>query len=42
MCPACWARLEQAWGLQPGFSLGTGRGQQYTKQADGKWLKTGG
>lgn len=36
MCPTCFT-------LGPGFGkLGTGLGQEYTKQADGKWLKTGG
>ena len=25
-----------------GVGLGVGRGQRYTKQADGRWLKTGG
>lgn len=25
-----------------GKGLGTGRGQEYTKQEDGRWLKTGG
>lgn len=34
MCPACHKRL--------GRGLGTGKGQQYEKQADGRWLKTGG
>lgn len=24
-----------------GVGLGSGRGQQYVKQSDGKWLKTG-
>lgn len=34
MCPCCF-------GLY-GLGHGTGRGQQYTKQRDGKWLKTQG
>jgi hypothetical protein len=32
MCPCCF-------GLY-GLGLGTGRGQQYTQQPNGKWLKT--
>lgn len=36
MCPSCFT-------LGPGYGkLGLGFGQQYTKQADGTWLKTGG
>lgn len=36
MCPSCFT-------LGPGFGkLGQGLGQEYTKQPDGKWLKTGG
>ena len=36
MCPSCQT-------LGPGLNkLGTGLGQEYIKQADGKWLKTGG
>lgn len=34
MCPRCFKRF--------GSGLGTGRGQRYTLQADGRWLKTGG
>jgi hypothetical protein len=34
MCPSCHARM--------GCGIGVGRGQQYEKQPDGKWLKTGG
>ena len=34
MCPACHAKL--------GRGLGLGKGQEYTKQEDGKWLKTNG
>ena len=34
MCPCCH-------GLY-GLGLGTGRGQQYTKQRNGRWLKTAG
>ena len=33
-CVPCAARQ--------GMSLGMGRGQQYDKQEDGRWLKTGG
>jgi hypothetical protein len=36
MCPSCQ-------NLGPGLGkLGTGFGQEYTKQKDGKWLKTAG
>ena len=36
MCPSCH-------NLGPGLGrLGTGLGQEYTKQPDGKFLKTGG
>lgn len=36
MCPACFKR-------GPGLNrLGLGVGQQYTKQADGRFAKTGG
>jgi hypothetical protein len=34
MCPNCFGRY--------GFGLGTGQGQQYTRQADNRWLKTAG
>jgi hypothetical protein len=34
VCPHCFKAS--------GHSLGTGRGQEYTLQNDGKWLKTGG
>jgi hypothetical protein len=34
MCPSCHARY--------GYGLGTGRGQLYQLQPDGKWLKTKG
>ena len=34
MCPTCHSRH--------GYGLGTGKGQVYTKQDDGRWLKTGG
>ena len=33
LCPACFVRY--------GIGLGLGLGQQYEKQPDGKWLKTG-
>lgn len=36
LCATCFT-------LGPGLGkLGTGLGQEYKKQADGKWLKTGG
>ena len=36
MCPSCFY-------MGPGLGeLGTGFGQEYTKQKDGRWLKTGG
>lgn len=36
MCPSCQ-------NLGPGLGqLGLGKGQEYTKQPDGKWLKTAG
>ena len=34
LCPQCHSRY--------GVGLGTGRGQRYDKQADGRWLKTAG
>lgn len=34
MCPACF-RFN-------GCGLGTGRGQEYSKQPDGSWVKTAG
>ena len=34
MCNSCFCL--------DGYGLGLGRGQKYTKQPDGKWLKTGG
>lgn len=34
VCPACHKRR--------GVGLGTGLGQEYTRQEDGRWLKTGG
>lgn len=34
MCPVC--------AMNHGMSLGEGRGQQYDKQPDGRWMKTGG
>lgn len=34
MCPQCHASR--------GGGLGTGRGQRYERQDDGRWLKTGG
>lgn len=37
-----WGNLCQACFRRYGSGLGTGKGQMYTKQADGRWLKTGG
>jgi len=34
MCPHCHN--------DAGYGVGTARGQKYTRQADGRWLKTGG
>jgi len=34
LCMKCHARY--------GVGLGLGKGQHYTRQADGRWLKTGG
>ena len=34
MCPTCHSRN--------GYGLGTGKGQHYQKQPDGRWLKVGG
>jgi hypothetical protein len=34
MCPEAFRHY--------GCELGTGKGQEYTKQPDGRWLKTGG
>jgi hypothetical protein len=34
LCPACHARH--------GVGLGTGKGQRYQRQPDGRWLKTQG
>ena len=34
MCPLCHT--------QKGLGFGTGRGQEYTKQRNGRWLKTKG
>lgn len=37
-----WAYMCQACHLKYGRGLGVGKGQQYEKQTDGRWLKTGG
>ncbi len=37
-----WANMCPAVHQMAGCGLGTGRGQEYTKQSDGRWLKTGG
>ena len=34
VCPSCFSN--------EGMTLGIGRGQEYTRQADGRFLKTGG
>lgn len=34
MCQLCFSRY--------GSGIGVGKGQRYTKQEDGRWLKTGG
>jgi hypothetical protein len=34
MCPACYSNY--------GLGLGTGRGQMYKRQSNGRWLKTAG
>jgi hypothetical protein len=35
-----WARMNpQSWALHGVGKLGTGYGQKYQKQSDGKWLK---
>lgn len=37
-----WAIMSPASFRKFGGTLGTGLGQQYTRQPDGRWLKTGG
>lgn len=37
-----WANMCAACFHEHGYGLGTGKGQQYTQQEDGRWLKTGG
>lgn len=37
-----WALMTPAAHRKYGVGLGTGKGQRYEKQADGKWLKTDG
>jgi len=37
-----WANMCQPCFNRYGTGLGTGKGQRYTKQEDGRWLKTGG
>jgi len=34
LCPGCHAEI--------GLGVGTGRGQRYERQPDGRWLKTAG
>ena len=37
-----WAIMHPDAHKEFGDGLGTGKGQEYTKQADGRWLKTAG
>jgi len=37
-----WAIMEPGYFRQIGGTLGTGRGQRYRKQSDGRWLKVEG
>jgi hypothetical protein len=37
-----WANMCITCHRRHGVGLGTGKGQRYTRQADGRWLKTGG
>lgn len=37
-----WAIMCKPCARKHGVGVGMGRGQVYTKQADGRWLKTGG
>jgi len=37
-----WATMAPMSYMTHGVGLGLGRGQQYDKQADGRWLKTAG
>lgn len=37
-----WANMCMTCHRRHGVGLGTGKGQRYTRQADGRWLKTGG
>lgn len=37
-----WANMCLTCHRKYGVGLGTGKGQRYTRQADGRWLKTGG
>lgn len=37
-----WAIMTPKSHRANGRGLGTGKGQEYTKQSDGRWLKTGG
>lgn len=36
-----WGRMAPATHKQIGCGLGSGRGQMYQKQPDGRWLKVG-
>lgn len=37
-----WANMCLSCARRFGRGLGAGKGQEYTKQEDGRWLKTGG
>lgn len=37
-----WANLCQTCYVRYGTGLGTGKGQRYSKQDNGQWVKTGG
>lgn len=37
-----WAIMSERSFTKFGIGLGTGKGQLYEKQVDGRWLKTGG
>jgi len=37
-----WAIMNEETFRQLGVGVGTGRGQQYAKQSDGRWLKVEG
>lgn len=37
-----WGMLCNSCFITDGVGLGTGRGQKFERQSDGRWLKTGG